>query len=253
MPLVPSKGVQQMNIRSIRLNGTLSVLLALVLAGGIVVNGAPKPKNLVMQVHEVKCWDETTGKYREKFGVDTMRLTAIAIGPTGVVERNKIHKLGDFAKDGVLKQFDPPRKLATFALNNNLPLPILYQAVLVLAENDPGNGLNAQIDNFVKQGSAAALAKAKSIGAMTLDAVPTVVASGNVTLETFAAEVAKKVLTAKATVWFKDDVFPPSLQGLRIDKKDFTWTKGKMESPRQKVVFKGLQGKYHVIYSWKLI
>jgi hypothetical protein len=185
-----------MNIQTLKQNKTVGRWLPGLLLSSAVTMQAYGASKLTVNVHEVKCWDETTGKYREKFGVDTMRLAAITIAPTGVVAKGKLLKLGDFEEDGIIKKYRPPRKLATFVVNNDLKFPIQYQAFLVLAEKDPGDGFNRQIDAFVQQGQAAAVAQAKSLGVMTLEALPSVVATGNVTWETFAAEVGKRLLTA---------------------------------------------------------
>lgn len=242
---------------SLRAAGTRKARTSVILAGslGLLLVATPSAgaRNLEVQIHEVKCWDETTGKYREKFGVDTMRLAAITIEPSGIVKETRILKLGDFAKDGVLKQFTPPLRLASFAIRENLPFPLQYQAVFVLAEKDPGGGLTDQLGKFAQQGSAAALAKAKSLGATTLEAAARATVVGGGTVEGWAASVAREVLKVEVAKWFKDDVFPPKLESLRVTKKDFIWPGGKTESPRKTVIFKGNQGKYHVVYSWKLI
>jgi len=185
--------------------------------------------------------------------VDTMRLAAITIDPTGAVSETPILKLGDFAKDGVLKQFVPARRLASFTIREDLAFPIQYQAVFVLAEKDPGGGLSTQLNKFAQQGNKAALAKAKSLGAASLEAALKAAVAGGGTVEGWAASVAKEVLQVEATKWFKDDVFPPSLQSLRVTRKGFTWSDGRIESAKKTVIFRGNQGKYHVVYSWKLI
>lgn len=245
-------------LRQRRTAMSAACLALLLLAGAVELTAGPLelkpgPKRLVVQIHEVKCWDETTGKWREKFGVDTMRLATITIDPVGTVERTPILKLGDFDEDGAVKRYKPPRRLASFAVRRDLAFPLQYQAVFVLAEKDPGGGLSAQLDGFVKQGNKAALAKAKSLGATTLEAAAKSALAGGVTIETWTAGVAKEVLKTEALKWFKDDVFPPQLQTLRVTRNDFTWANGKVESPRKTLTFKANQGKYHIIFSWKLI
>src|SRR5262249_24056321 len=130
---------------------------------------------------------------------------------------------------------------------------IQYQALLVLAEKDTGGGFEGQLDVFAKQGREAALAKAKSLGAIALESVPAAVASGNVTWGTFAIEVGKRVLNAEGTKVWKDDISPPRRQNLRVTKQNFTWPNGRTVSPPITVVFDGNQGKYRVVYSWKLV
>jgi hypothetical protein len=182
-----------------------------------------------------------------------MWMGAVTADPTGLVERTTIKKFGDFVHDGVVKRFDPPKPLASFPLRNELKFPIDYQVVLVLAEKDKGGGLDAQLDKFARQGKDAALATAKSLGATALDKLPEVVASGNVTWETVAAAIGKELLTVEARKIWRDDVFQPKLETLRVDTKDFRFPHGKLAGPQTKVVFRGHEGVCQVVYSWKLI
>ena len=123
---------------------------------------------------------------------------------------------------------------------------------MVLAERDPGGGLSDNLAKFVQQLNAGLKPGlgGKLIGKIG-DAVIRAGTSGQVNLETMAAAIGKELVKMKAEKWAKDDLFPPKLLKVTIPKPDFSWPNG--SSLAQKVIFDGLQGKYVVTYSWRLM
>jgi len=214
-------------------------------------------KRLILQIHFVHCKDETTGQYREKFWKDSIVMSTITLAPSGTAVKTPVFKVDTFEQDGALKEYSTPREVASFKLSGDpKDFPALFQAWIVLAETDPGGGINGNLDTFVSrinQGlkpfkKQTLLDDAKSA---TSKAGVSTVTEGSPTLERMAAEVGKEFLKMQAEKWAKDDVFPPALVKLQIPRPDFKFAKG-ATSPRQHVVLEGLEGKYVVSYSWRI-
>jgi hypothetical protein len=217
------------------------------------VNAAPK--RVVLQIHSVKCLDETTGKWREKVGVDTIALGGIAIDPKATVTQFKTWHVGEFKKDGVVKKSSPPHELVTMAFNGAQPFPQKFQAVLVLAELDPGKGLEKQLAKIAAAGDKAARDKLKSSFGLTRDAAIKQAQSGKVQpLEAHLADIGQEILKVKAEEWWADDLFPPMHQQLTVSRPEFRFKNGTLESPKHTLTFTGkrIMGKYVVTYSWRL-
>jgi hypothetical protein len=245
-----------MRIHIHRAKASLAAGLCLVtlLTGMPGVSAAPR--RLVLQIHEVKCMDETTGKHREKLGVDTIALGGITIDPASTVKRFTTWNVGVFKKDGVVKRPNSPHQLITVPLQAKMPFPQTFQAVLVLAELDPGHGFNAQLEKIAAAGSKAGMAKAKSLVSVGFDAAVRQAESGEPKpIQVYAAEIGKEILKVKSTEWWEDDLFPPLHRQIRVNAPDHLLQKGKLETPRETLIFTGgrIQGKYAVTYSWKLI
>jgi hypothetical protein len=216
---------------------------------------AAAPRKLVLQIHEVKCNDETTGKYREKFGVDTIALGGISIDPMSTVKRFNTWHVGEFKKDGVVRRFGNPHRLVEMPFAAKLPSQ-KFQVVLVLAELDPGKGLDKQLEKIAAAGSKAGMDKAKSLLGVGFDAAVKEAQSGQPkTIEAYAAQIGSEMLKVKAEEWFQDDLFPPLNVRVRVKGPDFRFDNGKTESARETLVFTGgrIQGKYTITYSWKVI
>src|SRR5262245_6963759 len=71
---------------------------------------------LILQIHSVKCIDETNGKYIEKIGGDEIVLSAVSVDTKGRAKRVPTLRLGKFERDGITKTFSPARSFATFDL-----------------------------------------------------------------------------------------------------------------------------------------
>jgi hypothetical protein len=213
------------------------------------------PRKVVLQVHSVKCHDETTGKWREKLGVDTIALGGIAIDPKATVTPIKTWHVGEFKKDGVVRKSSPPHELVTMSFDDKRPFPQKFQAVLVLAELDPGKGFEKQLGKIAAAGNKAAIDKLKSTFGLTRDAVLKQAQSGKVQpLEAHLADIGEEILKVKAEEWWADDLFPPVQKQFTVPRQDFRFKNGKLESPQQTQIFTGqrIMGKYSVTYSWRL-
>jgi len=213
------------------------------------------PRKLTLQVHSVKCHDETTGKWREKVGVDTIALGGIAIDPKANVTQIKTWTVGEFKKDGVVRKSSPPHELVAMSFDPKQPFPQKFQVVLVLAELDPGKGFENQLGKIMAAGNKAALDKLKNTFGLTRDAVLKQAQSGKVQpIEAHLADIGQEILKVKAEEWWADDLFPPIHKQFTVPREDFRFKNGKLESPRETQIFTGqrIMGKYSVVYSWRL-
>jgi hypothetical protein len=251
---------------------TLACSLCVLMAGGTTeTKGAPKtsptlrpPRNLVLEIYEVKCRDETNKKNIEKVGGDEIALSAVTIDPAGAVEKARKGWNGHFEKDGVVKKLLSPLPLATFTMRAKFPS--VYQVFLILAERDKGGGMGEYIDALVQNGGAIAKSTKKRDGTINMasdvakEAAIKAAASGRVSPEGFLAAVGE-VIGEKAMAkgrelaeraW-KDDIFPPNRVKIRIPSADFRFPNGAMVSDPETAVFKAFHGEYHVTYAWRLV
>jgi hypothetical protein len=244
-----------MRIHVLRTGATMAAVVGLVTASGLPgVKAAPR--QLVLQVHSVQCKDETTGKWREKGGVDTIAFGGISIGPAADIKPFDTWHVGVFKKDGVVKKSSPPHALVTVPFNPKMPFPQNFQFILVLAELDPGKGFEKQLAKIAAAGNKAAIDKLKSNFQLTKDAVVKQAQSGKAqTFEAHLVDIGQEMLRVKSEEWMQDDLFPPIHKKLRVTGPNFRFANGKLESPIETLIFTGerIMGKYAVQYSWRLM
>jgi hypothetical protein len=247
-----------MRVQQGRTRKLAAALLGLAVLGLATSFGAPAvkaaPKRVVLQIHSVKCMDETTGKWREKVGVDTIALGGISVDSKATVTQFKTWHVGEFKKDGVVRRSSPPHRLVAMELGDR-PFPQKFQAVLVLAELDPGKGFEKQLAKIAATGDKAAIDKLKSTFGLTRDAVIKQAQSGKVEpIEAHLADIGQEILKVKAEEWWADDLFPPVRKQFTVPRQDFKFKNGSLESPHETQIFTGkrIKGKYAVTYSWRL-
>lgn len=110
---------------------------------------------ITLFVNRVRCADETTGKYREKFGNDEIYLGAVYVG----ISADRSFDIRVVRTKEVYAHFDDKetvewnRPLFTFDLGDpavhRFPKAVLTS--LVLAEHDAGNGRNDFLDTVAQQ------------------------------------------------------------------------------------------------------
>jgi len=243
-----------MDMQMVRTRTIVAGALGLVTTFGTPVAKAA-PRQVVLQIHSVKCLDETTGKYREKLGVDTIALGGISIDPRATVKQFQTWDVGVFNKDGIVKKSSPPHQLLTMSFDGKQPFPQKFQAVLVLAELDPGKGFEKQLGKIAAAGNKAAIDKLKSTFGLTRDAVIKQAQSGKVQpLQAHLADIGEEILKVKAAEWWADDLFPPVHRQFTVPSAEFRFRNGKLDGPLQTQIFTGkrIMGKYAVTYSWRL-
>jgi len=208
----------------------------------------PKPaRRLILQIHEVKCLDETGGKWREKIGGDEVTLSGLTIDAAGRAVRQQTLRIGKFERDRSVKRYSPARAFATFDLRQGPDFPRHYQAMLILAERDQGGGLveyvNAIVSN-INTGSALPSQDKVDVPNQLLASPPT-------TREEAAAK-AVKLAVAKVGQWAKDDIFRPRSAKVSMKTGEFRFAKGAVTSRPDTASFKGYGGLYRIVYSWRL-
>lgn len=244
LAVMPTKGEGRMKTRWFTTIGILTCALGLMAMGAAPAEAGGR---LVLQIHQVKAIDETGGGLAEKLGSDEIALSGLTIDATGTVRRVRTLQIGTFKKDGVTKTFSPPLEFASFDLSTGASFPKHYQAMLVLAEKDPGGGLG----DFLEKLKTKAASKPAGESAEKGDVAVIAALLGKKAAE----EIGKALLTeatAKMKGAWKDDIFPPSLEALQIPGPSFRFPHGRTTSEREAVTFKKHNGNYRVVYSWDL-
>jgi hypothetical protein len=225
----------------------------------------PRPaRRLALQIHEVKCIDETNGPATELVGGDEITLSGITVDAAGRAARVSTFRVGQFEKDGRVKRFSPAKEFASFDLRNGPAFPRVYRTMLILVERDHGGGFQKRIDAMVtKANGKAARAAAKpanTTGAVagTAGAVAGGAVGGIVTESPQGAKVGAEVgkflfeeAEKLATQWGKDDIAPPQLENVKLPSASHQWH-GKDATPVKSRTVKFHGGTYRITYSWRL-
>ena len=229
---------------------------------------------ITLFVPRVRCDDETTGSFRERFGNDEMYLGAVYVGVSADksfdVRIVRTRSVGDNYDDKETVNWN--EALFSFDLGDPAlhPFPKAVLASLVLAEHDWGDGRNdfletvatkfrekltdAAIDAVTKATLAAAGVDAgggggaASAGPQPSDGI--IVGA----LKDWAKDQIKEIIDeaiTKAKAWAGDDVFPPVLKTLDIPSATHTWN-GLGDTPEEIAEFTGHDGKYQVSMAWWL-
>lgn len=111
--------------------------------------------SITLFVPRVRCADETTGKWREKFGNDEMYLGAVYVAISADKSFDlrvvRTRSVGDNYDDKETVNWNQP--LFSFDLSDPVvhPFPKAVVASLVLAEHDSGNGRNDFLDKVAEE------------------------------------------------------------------------------------------------------
>jgi hypothetical protein len=209
----------------------------------------PKPaRRLVLQIHEVKCLDETGGRWREKIGGDEVTLSGLTIDAAGRAVRQQTFRIGKFEKDRSVKRYSPAHSFATFDLRQGPDFPRQYQTMLVLAERDEGGGLVDYVNAIVEginTGSKPATSDKGGVAHSLLTDPP-------LSMDAVAAK-AVKLAVAKVGQWAKDDIFRPRATKVSMTTAQYRFAKGAVTSRPDTASFKGYGGLYRIVYSWRLV
>jgi hypothetical protein len=228
-----------------------SLALSLLVAG--LATGQQRPHSrLVLQIHSVKCLDETNGKYMERIGGDEIVLSGIAVDAGGHARRVPTMKVGYFRKDKEVKQFSPARELASFDLSNGPDFPRTFKTYLVLVERDEGGGFGPMVDRLV-----ARVNDGKSVGPVG-DGQTGVFSERDIRRVLTAAAKGDHVALAKAiggTIKIKlgDDIFPPQLVERKLGSATALFSGGRPTTGPEKVSERAHGGRYEITYSWRLV
>lgn len=235
---------------------TTRMLIAAAVAASLALPAAdasadlspPKPaRRLILQIHEVKCLDETGGKWREKIGGDEVTLSGLTIDAAGRAVRQQTLRIGKFERDRSVKRYSPAHTFATFDLRQGPDFPRQYQTMFILAERDQGGGLVEYVNAIVEginTGSKPATSDEGSLAKSFVTDPP-------LSMDAVAAK-AVKLAVAKVGRWAKDDIFRPRAAKVSMKTAAFRFPKGAIASRPDTASFKGYGGVYRIVYSWRL-
>jgi hypothetical protein len=216
---------------------------------GIEIPVAPPPqedmKVLEFRIHSVRCVDETGGGWGGEWGSDEIYLGANTIDETGDTKKVDQFKVGDF-DDGDVVNFETPRLLTAFDLTEGNEWPKSYVVVLAMSEVDQGGFAEFLDKMFDKVQAQVIAALAAAIGGA-------IGASGGVVGFVIGAAVGYvvgRIFDWLSAAW-ADDIFKPKAIGVNIDSYRHSWA-GRLNSPEAEVTFSGHDGRYHVVYDWRL-
>jgi hypothetical protein len=228
-------------ITSLPLRGGLIPLTSIAPIWGIPIwgrNGSAVPppigqfmKTLQLRLHRVDCLDET-GSILE-WGSDEIYLGANTIDESGDTETIAIFKVGNF-DDGDAKVYSPPRVFATFDVREGDAWPKSYFVNFLLSEVDWGDTaefLNSLTDKLKEWVTNYAQGKGPLTG----------------TIVGYA--LGKIVDWLKG--WWGDDIFNPVTVTVELPSANSRWD-GSTISPRYVESFSGHDGRYQVVYDWRL-
>ncbi len=205
--------------------------------------------SLTLRLHRVTCVDETGGWLAEKVGGDEIDLGVSIIDVRGNVVSVPRFKVGNFAKDGVVKSFAPLHPLYRFDLTNAPGWPVSCTAILTLSERDMGNFpefLNKLVEKLRSQVATALAGAAGSPGGPVGAALAAAIARG--------VQFALGKIMDYLRSWWGDDVFTPVTVAISISsptalfpKPGNIWAK---DSVDRTIKFVGHDGTYLLTYDW---
>lgn len=200
--------------------------------------------HLELRITAIRCVDETNP---EAMGADEIALGGTSIDENGNTKKIDVMDFGDFANDGVLKEFNPPRRFTTFDLTEGTNFPKTYFVTMVLAELDNGgfpsflHEMTALIKTWVKSKVEEA---GGSIGGVSGAAISAVIGAA-------VSAILESVIQWLISIW-EDDLFLPITVSATIQGFGHRWN-GKTDSPNFLVWWKGHGGHYRLRYDWRMV
>lgn len=97
------------------------------------------PDHLQFHLLSVKCIDETDGFLGSEAGSDEIAFGGLMVDAGGATISIPRFRVGDFASDGVTKNFDPPVQFGVMDFRSGAAWPKTFALSLVLVELDNGN------------------------------------------------------------------------------------------------------------------
>jgi hypothetical protein len=234
-----------------------------VIAGVIALAAASAPQldaqansRLVLQIHSVKCIDESNGKYVERVGGDEIVVSGVMVDAAGHAARAATLRAGYFKHDGSTKQYAPAKEFHTFKLTDGPEYPRTFRAMFVVVERDEGGGFQQVVNAMVaKLNSEQASAPNGGSGGEAVDQIMTgltalAIGTGNVpaaVAEVVGAEAAKRIGKK-----MKDDIFPPALAEIRLKTPTSLFGGNSRTTAIKTVRTKAHGGRYEIKYSWRV-
>lgn len=197
-----------------------------------------------LQFHliSVKCIDETDGLLASEAGSDEIAFGGLMVDAAGTSISIPQFRVGDFASDGVVKDFNPPVKFGTMDFRSGAGWPKTFNLVLTLVELDNGN-FPALLQKLVDE------ARAKITGAVNgvISELPSSISEAI----TAALDWVLDKVFGWLAAWWEDDLFAPLTATFRFDSADARWA-GQSETAPLWFEWRGHGGRYKLWYKAKL-
>lgn len=200
--------------------------------------------NLRLRIRKVKCNDETDGFMGTESGDDEIRLDAIKIDETGDMHSLDSILIGNSMEDGDVKNFSPPKKLASFDLREGSSWPKTYYVTMVLAEIDNG-GLPSYMEDLFKYTRDQVRKLVDQFGTAALG--PEL---GKI-VTAIAVAVFQAFIDFFRTIW-EDDIFPPTTAYVNISSLNHIFGTGGRTSFEKNRWVKAHGGKYTIYFDWQV-
>jgi len=213
-----------------------------VIPGGLIPQQTTN--KLELRIHKVKCIDETGGW--PEWGDDEIYLGGTTVDETGDTKKVSKFHVKDFAKDGDVKNYAPPKQFTWFSLLGGTTWPKSYFVTLVLAEVDMGglaDFLNKLLEKVKEQVVIALVAAGADIGA-SVGIVGAVIGAVVGWVVGMVFEWLKS--------WWSDDIFKPVTVSISIPSLNARWAGGQTDSPEGWIKWWGHGGTYKLWYDWRL-
>ena len=198
--------------------------------------------SLVFNLVSVKCIDETDGFLGSEAGSDEITLTGALVDAGGATFSIPAFDCGDFASDGVVRNYQPPHKLGALDFRSGAGWPKTFNMVLSLIEVDNGNlpALITKLYNELRAKIGPAVTKlAKPLGDTIAEAISAAIQAA-----------LDKIFKFFKDIW-EDDVFGAVNLNFSFASADDRFD-GQSSTPPQFVDFTGHGGKYRVWYTASL-
>lgn len=205
-----------------------------------------------LRIHNIKCVDETGGKWDEKFGNDEIFLAGYGVEPDLDAKFIRPFEVYAHFDDGDIKRFAPPRKVVTLDLTSDGSFPKTSFAGFLLAEKDRGDFRDKATQVYNKLVEELDKKKREAIGAgRTITAGADI---GEEILKKLAEKVFEELyawIRSKIISTANDDIFPQRHTFVTIPDANFSWG-GSRTSPPFAIEFRGHDGIYLMTYDWEL-
>lgn len=205
-------------------------------------------KKLELRVHNVKCIDETGGWLAERAGDDEIKLGGTTVDATGNTKNVAAFMVRNDFDDGEQKVYSPAKQFTEFNLTEGNTFPKSYFVTLVLAEVDMGGiseFLNKLLGIVKEKVKNALIAAGVSLGGVIGGPLGAAIGA-------MVGYVVDRVFESFKAIW-DDDVFKPVTVSVNIPSATTLFPGGRMDSPEAMVNFSGHDGKYQLIYDWRVM
>lgn len=195
--------------------------------------------SVVFNLVSVKCIDETDGFLGSESGSDEITLTGALVDAGGTTVSIAAFDCGDFASDGVVRNYQPPHKLGALDFRSGTGWPKTFNMIVSLIEVDNGN-LPDLITKLYNELRGKIVAAVKELSSSLDKTIGEAIAAG-------ITAALDKVFKFFKDIW-EDDVFRAVNLNFSFASADDRFD-GQSSTPPQFMDFTGHGGKYRVWYT----